>query len=62
MAFVVSVGCLVAYFVGAVPFHVVHVSVLVKIGLMVGAVLTIVSDTGAVDCDKVVTTVSETAY
>ena len=40
LAFLVSVGCLVAYFMGAVPFHVVHVSVLVKIGLMVGAVLT----------------------
>lgn len=40
LAFLVSVGCLIAYFLGAVPFHVVHVSVLVKIGLMVGAVLT----------------------
>ncbi len=40
LAFVVSIGCLVAYFMGAVSFHVVHVSVLVKIGLMVGAVLT----------------------
>jgi len=40
LAFLVSVGLLVAYFRGAVPFHVVHVSVLVKIGLMVGAVVT----------------------
>jgi 3-vinyl bacteriochlorophyllide hydratase len=40
LAFVVSVGCLVAYFFGLVPFHVVHVSVLVKIALMLGAVLT----------------------
>jgi 3-vinyl bacteriochlorophyllide hydratase len=39
-AFFVSVGLLIAYFRGAVPFHVVHVSVLVKIGLMVGAVVT----------------------
>ncbi|MBD5656629.1 MAG: hypothetical protein IAI50_15835 [Candidatus Eremiobacteraeota bacterium] len=39
-AFFVSAGLLVAYFRGAVPFHVVHVSVLVKIGLMVGAVIT----------------------
>ncbi len=40
LAFFVSVGLFVAYLRGAVPFHVVHVSVLVKIGLMVGAVLT----------------------
>ncbi len=40
LAFVVSVGCLIAFFLGAVPFHVVHVSVLVKIALMVGAVVT----------------------
>jgi 3-vinyl bacteriochlorophyllide hydratase len=40
LAFLVSVGCLVAYFFGDVSFHVVHISVLVKIGLMVGAVLT----------------------
>ncbi len=40
LAFFVSVGLLIAYFRHAVPFHAVHVSVLVKIGLMVGAVLT----------------------
>jgi 3-vinyl bacteriochlorophyllide hydratase len=39
LAFFVSVGLFVGYFLGAVPFHAVHVSVLVKIGLMVGAVL-----------------------
>jgi 3-vinyl bacteriochlorophyllide hydratase len=39
-AFLVSVSLLVAYFRHAVPFHAVHVSVLVKIGLMVGAVVT----------------------
>ena len=39
LAFFVSVGVFVAYLRGAVPFHAVHVSVLVKIGLMVGAVL-----------------------
>ena len=39
-AFFVSVALLIAYFRGAVPFHVVHLSVLVKIGLMVGAVVT----------------------
>jgi 3-vinyl bacteriochlorophyllide hydratase len=40
LAFFVSVGYLVAYFRGAVSYEAVHVSVLVKIGLMVGAVLT----------------------
>jgi 3-vinyl bacteriochlorophyllide hydratase len=40
LAFVVSVGLLIGYFGHAVSFHVVHVSVLVKIGLMVGAVIT----------------------
>lgn len=40
LAFVVSVGLLIAYFRGAVAFEIVHVSVLVKIGLMIGAVLT----------------------
>jgi 3-vinyl bacteriochlorophyllide hydratase len=40
LAFFISVGLLIAYARGAVPFHVVHVSVLVKIGLMVGAVIT----------------------
>jgi len=40
LAFVVSVGLFVAFLRGAVPFHAVHVSVLVKVGLMVGAVIT----------------------
>jgi len=40
LAFFVSVGFLVAYFRGAVSYEAVHVSVLAKIGLMVGAVLT----------------------
>jgi 3-vinyl bacteriochlorophyllide hydratase len=40
MVFFVSVGLLIAYFRGALDFSVVHVSVLVKIGLMVGAVIT----------------------
>jgi 3-vinyl bacteriochlorophyllide hydratase len=40
LAFFVSVGLIVAYSCHAVSFHVVHVSVLVKIGLMVGAVIT----------------------
>jgi 3-vinyl bacteriochlorophyllide hydratase len=40
LAFLVSVGLLIAFARGAVPFHTVHVSVLVKIGLMVGAVIT----------------------
>jgi 3-vinyl bacteriochlorophyllide hydratase len=39
-AFLVSVGLFVAYLCGKVPFHAVHVSVLVKIGLMAGAVIT----------------------
>ena len=40
LAFFVSVGFIVAYARGAVDYHVVHISVLVKIGLMVGAVVT----------------------
>jgi 3-vinyl bacteriochlorophyllide hydratase len=40
LAFFVSVGFLVAYFRGAASYEAVHVSVLAKIGLMVGAVLT----------------------
>ncbi|GAC1397412.1 MAG: hypothetical protein NVS2B8_08440 [Vulcanimicrobiaceae bacterium] len=40
LAFFVSVGLLIAFFRGAVSYEMVHVSVLVKIGLMVGAVLT----------------------
>ncbi|MGP6159794.1 MAG: 2-vinyl bacteriochlorophyllide hydratase [Vulcanimicrobiaceae bacterium] len=40
LAFFVSVGFLVAYFRGGVPFHDVHVTVLIKISLMVGAVIT----------------------
>ena len=39
-AFFVSVGYLVAFFRGAVAYEAVHISVLVKIGLMFGAVLT----------------------
>ena len=39
-AFLASVGLLVAYFRGAVPFPIVHISVMVKIGLMIGAVVT----------------------
>ncbi len=39
LAFFVSLGLLIAYFRHAVPFHTVHVSVLIKIGLMVGAVI-----------------------
>ena len=39
-AFFVSVGFLIAFLRGAVSYEAVHVSVLVKIGLMVGAVLT----------------------
>ena len=39
-AFFVSVGFVIAYFRGTVDYHAVHVSVLVKIGLMVGAVVT----------------------
>jgi hypothetical protein len=38
-AFLVSVCFLIAYARGLVGFHAVHMSVLVKIGLMVGAVL-----------------------
>ena len=40
LAFLVSVGLLVAYLRHGVSFHAVHVSVLTKIGLMVGAVVT----------------------
>jgi len=40
LVFCVSVALLVAYLRGAVPFWVVHLSVLTKIGLMVGAVVT----------------------
>lgn len=40
LAFVVSVGLLIAYLRHGVSFHAVHVSVLTKIGLMVGAVIT----------------------
>ncbi len=40
LAFVVSVGLLFGYFAHAVPFHVVHISVLAKIALMIGAVIT----------------------
>ncbi len=40
LAFLVSVGLLVAYLRHGVSFHVVHISVLTKIGLMVGAVIT----------------------
>ena len=40
LVFFVSVGYLIAYLRGAVPFAVVHVTVLVKIGLMAGAVVT----------------------
>ncbi len=39
LVFVVSVSLFVAYLRGVVPFHVVHISVLVKIGLMAGAVV-----------------------
>ena len=39
-AFLVSVGLFVAFASHVVPFHAVSVSVLVKIGLMVGAVIT----------------------
>ncbi len=38
--FFVSVTLLGFYFAGRVPFHVVHISVLIKVGLMVGAVIT----------------------
>jgi len=40
LAFLFSVGLLIGFFRGAVAFHIVHVSVLIKIGLMVGAVIT----------------------
>ena len=40
LAFVVSVGLLIAYLRHGVSFHALHVSVLTKIGLMVGAVVT----------------------
>jgi 3-vinyl bacteriochlorophyllide hydratase len=40
LAFFVSVGLLVAYFFGRVSFGVVHIAVMTKIGLMVGAVIT----------------------
>jgi 3-vinyl bacteriochlorophyllide hydratase len=40
LAFFVSVGLLVGYFRGSVPFDTVHESVLVKVGLMAGAILT----------------------
>jgi 3-vinyl bacteriochlorophyllide hydratase len=39
LVFVVSVSLFAAYLRGVVPFHVVHVSVLVKIALMAGAVV-----------------------
>ena len=39
-AFFVSVGFLIAFLRGAVSYEAVHASVLVKIGLMIGAVLT----------------------
>jgi 3-vinyl bacteriochlorophyllide hydratase len=40
LVFFISVGLLIAYFRGAIVFETVHISVLVKIGLMVGAVIT----------------------
>ncbi len=40
LVFFVSVGLLIAYFRGATDFSNVHYSVLLKIGLMVGAVIT----------------------
>ncbi len=40
LAFFVSVGFLIAYFRGGASYHDVHVTVLIKIGLMVGAVIT----------------------
>jgi hypothetical protein len=39
LAFVISVSLFAAYFRGVMSFHTVHVSVLVKIWLMVGAVI-----------------------
>lgn len=38
--FVVSVGLLIGYGLGRVPFAVVHVSVLIKVAFMVGAIVT----------------------
>lgn len=40
LTFLVSVGLLVAYLFGKVPFSYVAISVLIKIGLMAGAMLT----------------------
>jgi 3-vinyl bacteriochlorophyllide hydratase len=40
LAFFVSLGLLIGYFRGAVSFDVVHQSVLVKVALMVGAIIT----------------------
>lgn len=40
LAFFISVGLLVAYLFGRVPFSLVHVWVMTKIGLMIGAVVT----------------------
>jgi 3-vinyl bacteriochlorophyllide hydratase len=40
LVFLVSVSLLIAYFFGAVSYHVVHISVLIKIALMVGALVT----------------------
>jgi 3-vinyl bacteriochlorophyllide hydratase len=40
LAFFVSVGLLVGYFNGAVSFDTVHESVLVKVALMIGAIVT----------------------
>jgi 3-vinyl bacteriochlorophyllide hydratase len=39
-AFCVSVGLLIAYFRGAVTFDIVHQSVLIKVALMIGAIVT----------------------
>jgi 3-vinyl bacteriochlorophyllide hydratase len=39
-AFVVSLGILIAYFAGAASFTAVHESVLIKIALMIGAIVT----------------------
>jgi 3-vinyl bacteriochlorophyllide hydratase len=39
-SFFVSVGYLIAFYRGAVDFHVVHLTVLIKIALMIGAVIT----------------------
>jgi 3-vinyl bacteriochlorophyllide hydratase len=40
LVFFVSVGLLITYFRGGIDFSIVHYSVLLKIGLMVGAVIT----------------------